>query len=462
MFGTSITLGALFSQAQHELFLFAAFFFLLGAADEWAMDALYFFLRVTGRGRTRRIDEAELSDQRLRGPAVVFIPAWCEERVIEATLRHATSAWQHEELRILVGCYVNDPATLASVQQVAREDQRVQAVVHSISGPTDKADCLNRLYRALCEMETREGWSARMVVMHDAEDCVDPYALSLLDRAIDSAEFVQLPVMALPNSASPLIAGHYSDEFAEAHAKTMVVRSHFGRGVPGAGVGCAIARDVLTILADAQGGRPFAAGSLTEDYELGLNIAALGGRSIFMRARTKHGRLIATRAYFPSRIDAAVRQKTRWIHGVSLQSWDRLGWRGGIFGAWMCLRDRRGPFAAMLLAVAYGLILLSALGFLARLAGVYDPPPLDPMVATLLTVALAALLWRLLLRVLFTTREYGWRQGLLAILRTPVSNIIAIMAGRRAIAAYVRSLNGEAPRWDKTEHTDHPALSHPA
>jgi adsorption protein B len=32
------------------------------------------------------------------------------------------------------------------------------------------------------------------------------------------------------------------------------------------------------------------------------------------------------------------------------------------------------------------------------------------------------------------------------------------MAGRRALVAYVRTLNGREPPWDKTEHVAHPAL----
>ena len=65
--------------------------------------------------------------------------------------------------------------------------------------------------------------------------------------------------------------------------------------------------------------------------------------------------------------------------------------------------------------------------------------------------------WRALVRAAFTAREFGWREGLLAILRIPVSNVIAIMAGRRAIIAYIATLRGGEVRWDKTEHVHHPA-----
>ncbi len=63
----------------------------------------------------------------------------------------------------------------------------------------------------------------------------------------------------------------------------------------------------------------------------------------------------------------------------------------------------------------------------------------------------------MLFRFAFTTREYGVAEGLRAILRIPISNLIAIIAGRRALFAYLHTLNGVAVRWDKTEHSDHPA-----
>jgi adsorption protein B len=48
-----------------------------------------------------------------------------------------------------------------------------------------------------------------------------------------------------------------------------------------------------------------------------------------------------------------------------------------------------------------------------------------------------------------------------AILRLPHANLIAIMAGRRALVAYARSLLGGRVRWDKTPHLAHPAQPGP-
>ena len=456
----SFTIAEWLVLVQHELLLFAAAFFLLGLVDELALDCTYFWYRITGRIRTRQLREGGCNSiSSLAGRAAVFIPTWQEADVIGPTLAHMLGAWPQEELTVYVGCYRNDEATMASVLAAVRGDRRVRLVIHGADGPTSKADCLNRLYAALVEDEKRSGIAARMVILHDAEDMVDPAALPLLDRALWHAHFVQLPVLALPQPNSPWIGSHYSDEFAESHAKVLVVRDALGAAIPGAGVGCAVARGSLAALAREEGGQPFAAESLTEDYELGLRIAQAGGKGRFLRVRDADGRLIATRAFFPSRIDAAIRQKTRWMHGIALQGWDRLGWGRTPVDLWMLFRDRRGPVAAILLVVAYALVGLVTLNLGLQMLNIVEPPPLSPLLLMLLAINFAGLLLRLCLRACFTAREYGWRQGLLAIPRTLVSNIVAVMAGRRALSAYIGTLRGAPLMWDKTEHREHPALS---
>lgn len=451
--------GQWFVLARHELILFAASFFMLGAIDEIAVDGAYVWLRLTGRVKTRRIANSDYVGRPLAGRCAIFIPAWQESAVIAATIAHARAMWPQTDVRFYIGCYENDEATCAAAKAGALGDPRVRIVRHSVGGPTCKADCLNRLYHALCADEARDGMRARMVVLHDAEDMVDPAALALLDEAMDTAEFVQLPVMALPAPGSPFVSGHYTDEFAESHAKAMVMRSALGQGIPGAGVGCAVARPVLAALDRRRSGAgPFAAGALTEDYELGLEIARMGGRTRFLRVRTICGRLVATRAYFPTRIASAIRQKARWIHGIAFQSWDRRGWQGSVGALWMQLRDRRGPLAALLLALAYLLLVLGALEMILSHLGLITLPPLPPAITTLLWLNLAALVWRLAFRALFTAREFGPWQGLLSVPRVVVSNTVAIVAARRALTAYIAALRGAPAAWDKTEHTVHPVL----
>ncbi len=124
----------------------------------------------------------------------------------------------------------------------------------------------------------------------------------------------------------------------------------------------------------------------------------------------------------------------------------------------MALRDRRGLLTAVVLAAAYLLIVIEATLGIARLAGWENRHHLSPLLATMLTMSFVAFIWRALWRFGFTANEYGLVEGVLAVLRIPVANVIAIMAGRRALVAYVRSLVGAAPAWDKTAHSLHPAL----
>ncbi len=446
---------------EYELLLFAAFWFVIGIFDELAVDLVYFWHRIFRHKRTNRLAQ-EVAHRPLIGRSAVFIPAWQEAGVIGATLAHALKVWQQEELRIYVGCYRNDAATLIAAMAGAGADPRVRLVVHDADGPTTKADCLNRLYQALRDDEARCGMRARSVILHDSEDMVHPAALALIDLALSDADFVQLPVRPEPQRGARWIAGHYLDEFTEAHAKAMVVRDLLGAALPAAGVGCAFTRSILDKLAglraDAAVPGPFEADCLTEDYELGLLVTRCGGRSRFLRLRDTDGSLVATRSYFPATLDASVRQKTRWIHGIAFQGWERLGWWGKPVDIWMSLRDRRGPLVALVLAVAYFLLLLAPLLALADHYQLVGPRKESALLDVMIAICFLGLGWRAVMRFAFTKREYGWAEGLRAVVRIPIANVIAIMSGRRAFVAYLRSMTGRAPVWDKTVHHDHPAL----
>jgi bacteriophage N4 adsorption protein B len=438
------------------------FFFLIGAADDLAVDGVWLWLKATGQAVTPRRSRGLLQHRPLHGPVAVLIPAWREAAVIGDTITHLLTSWPQADLRLYVGCYRNDPATLAAGMAAARGDARLRLVIHDRDGPSTKADCLNRLYLALATDEARSGRRFASVVFHDAEDMVDPAALGLLDETIaGGADFVQLPVEPLVQRHggwwARQLGSHYCEEFAEAHGKGLVVRDWFGAGLPGAGVGCAVGRGALDRLAESRpDGLPFASDSLTEDYELGLAIAATGGRCRFVRARGEDGRLIATRAFFPDRFDTVVRQKSRWVLGIALQGWDRVGWSGGMIERWMRARDRRGPLTALVLLVGYLLVLLTALGGVAVATGLSDPVRLTPLLKGLLIINALAFGWRIAMRFAFAAREYGAGQGALAVLRLPLANVIAIIAGRRAVFAYARTLGGRAAAWDKTDHQVHP------
>jgi adsorption protein B len=242
---------------------------------------------------------------------------------------------------------------------------------------------------------------------------------------------------------------------AEAHAKTLVVRQTLGAGLPLAGVGCAVRRDVLGIIAARRGGVPFDATSLTEDYELGLTIGAMGGKVCLARVpEAPGGPPVAVRAWFPDSFDAAVRQKARWLTGIALAGWDRTGWRAtlNLGDHWMRMRDRRATLALPVLAIAWATLLLWGLSALLHLAAGTSAAALAPAVVALLWINFALLGWRLLVRAAFVQRAYGWQEALWSAPRMLVGNVIALFAARRAIGLYGRMLLGAAPHWDKTEH----------
>jgi adsorption protein B len=435
---------------MREAALFAASGFLILGVGDLVVDALWLRLALASRRRPRRT-LGDLAPPARPGLLAVFVPAWDEQAVIGDMLRTALAAWGAGDYRIYVGCYPNDPGTHAAVGAI--RDPRVRAVVGSVAGPTTKADCLNRLWEALLADEARDGLRAKAVILHDAEDLVHARELALFDSVIESFDFVQLPVLPLIHPRSKWIGGHYADEFAESHGKEMPVRQWLGAGLPSAGVGCAFGRDMLGRLARGAGGTPFDAASLTEDYELGLRVKEHGGRSAFLRIAPAPGEPpIATREYFPGTLAASAAQKSRWMAGIALSGWDRLGWRGGVAERWMRLRDRQSLLAALFLFSGYSALALWISLVPARLIAGMETPPVPPLLALLVQLNLAMLAWRMAIRAAFTAHAYGWREGLRAVPRSAVGNLVAMLAAIGALSRYRTQRRTGRMHWDKTAH----------
>ncbi len=441
--------------------LFAAAGLLIGGLDDLIVDLCFIVRRMMGRqGGTRPLDT--LRSPIRPGPFAVFVAAWDEQAVIGGMLSAAVARLDHADYRLYVGVYPNDPATIAAARAVAATDRRIRVIVGTKHGPTTKADCLNTLWVAMCDDDRREGRSTKAVVLHDAEDVVHPAELSVFGALIDTCAVIQLPVLPLVRRGS-LVSGHYADEFAYAHSVQQPVRAMLGAAMPLAGTGCAITTTMLAGIAAERGGAPFDESSLTEDYELGLHIAARGGISRFVRiSDPRDGSLVAVRAYFPDTIPAATRQKARWMTGIALAGWDRTGWGEprALADHWMRMRDRRAPVSVLVLAVAYLAVLLWPLA--AGLRWVRGMPAADDRLADWLLIATSLLLaWRLAMRVACTGRAYGWREACWSLPRFFVGNLVSLIAAPRALHRYIRLLNGEALVWDKTPHV-FPDLADPA
>lgn len=435
--------------ALAESLLLIALIVATNGIDDLAVDLLWLVMPAAARAGRPPIGQANG-----RQPVfAIFIPAWDESAVIGAMLRRLLAGLDWPDVRVYVGLYPNDPAGIAAV--LAINDPRLQPVIGTRPGPTTKADCLNGLWRAMLLDEAACGRLVDGVVLHDAEDAVHPDELRVFSRHLAGKAMVQLPVLPLPDAASPLISGHYMDEFAESHAKDLLVRQWLGAGLPSAGVGVAFCRQMLGRVAAARGGETFDADSLTEDYELGQRLHALGGRGVLVW-QWAAGRPVATAEHFPADFASAVRQKSRWLVGISLAGWDRLGWQGGPMQRWMLLRDRKAPLMALVTVAAYALALALALATLLRMlwpAAARLPVVAQGPLLWLLWINWLLLVWRLVLRVCFTWRLHGPIEALLAMPRAAVGNFINAAAAVHAVQRYRAALRaGRPPIWDKTRH----------
>jgi adsorption protein B len=445
-------------ECARELALFAAAGFLIGGLDDLVIDLIWLARRLWRRlaiySRHARANAASLMPPANPGRLAIFVAAWRESGVIGAMVETALARLHHPDWRLYIGCYPNDPDTVSAIERTARGDPHVRIVVGDEPGPTTKAGCLNWIWQAMLADEAETGVPVKAVVLHDAEDIVHADELTVYDALIERFALVQIPVHAVPVRGfgrwAELVSGHYCGEFAEAHGKQVVVREAVGAAVPSAGVGCAIGRNWLERIAE-RGRGPFDPDSLTEDYELGLRIGAMGGRGAFVRlpAGDKAG-LVAVHACFPHSLMASVRQKSRWITGISLAGWDRLGWQGGLAERWMRLRDRRALLAALVLAAAYAALPVWGV---ASAASWFAGQPVDVTIPPPLVIANLALLgWRVAMRMAITARAYGWRMALLTPVHLVIGNVVAMMAAWRALGLYAGLVRHGLLRWDKTAH----------
>ncbi len=456
-----------------ELILFAAIGILIFSIDDVLIDIAWF----AGFGRAKTQQYIPLkTPEHVGAHYAIMIPAWQEANVLESTVTRMLALWGRDAIpyHIYLGCYPNDPLTIFAASRLANMDDRVRVVIHPDPGHSTKADCLNMIWNEILAQERRDGRRISGIILQDAEDVVHAHALSLMVDQSNDYDLVQLPVQPILDVNSRMISAHYADEFAEMHGKDLRVRQALGAVVPAAGVGFLLTRAMIDRVIAAQG-MMFSKDSLTEDYELAYRVASCGGRIGFCARQDRHGAMIATACSYPNDLWQSVRQKARWINGIALGGWDRLGWpvqQGGqsfmqtCIASWMLWRDRRVVLNAIIIFAAYASVLLMALGGV--LAWMF-PLSIDglssstPFIGTATTIILwfnaALLVWRLLVRAGMTTLTYGWRAGFWAIPRAIVSNFILILSVRRAVSNYGKHSNGVLPLWEKTHHTALPVLN---
>jgi adsorption protein B len=378
----------------------------------------------------------------------IFVPLWHEHQVIGRRLEHNLAAIRYPDYHFFAGCYPNDVETQEAVRSVAARFPQVHLALCPHPGPTSKADCLNWIYQHLMLLEENSGELFDIVMIHDAEDLIHPEELRWINYYAARYDFVQTPVLALPTPLREWTHGVYCDEFAENHTRDMTVRAALGGLVPSSGVGTGYRRDALERLARASSNRLFEPEALTEDYENGLRMFRLGCSQAFVPIShsSNGGRdFVATRELFPSTWNSAMRQRTRWVTGIALQGWQRLGWSGKPMEVYWLWRDRKGLIANPLslasnFVFAYGL----ATAMWTRVS---------PAQARLAVLTLALQIIRIGVRMLCVGRIYGSIFALGVPFRAVYANALNTASTAQAVARYAWARwRGQPLKWLKTEH----------
>ncbi|MDQ6881826.1 MAG: glycosyl transferase family protein [Pseudomonadota bacterium] len=451
----------------------------VSSLDDLFIDIWYWGRRLFRSVTSQRRNYSKLTAAQLleRGeqPLAIMVPAWQEHDVIAAMVRNMVEVLDYQNYMVFIGTYVNDPATIEEVERMKKRYPHVRRVEVPHPGPTSKADCLNFVVEDIFSHELETGVEFAGVVLHDSEDVLHPMELKFFNYLLPRKDMIQLPVASLERGLTEWVAGTYMDEFAESHGKEMPVRESVAGTVPSAGVGTCFSRRALAALVGATGNHPFNTSSLTEDYDVGMRLQALGMQSIFgifpvtyrVRRRAWSGAEhdhelkapLSVREYFPDSFRAAYRQKSRWVLGIGLQGWHQIPWAGRSAAArYFLLHDRKGVVTAFISIVAYALLLQFVALDIGAGAHWWRATP-----STLFTPdsAWIALLWvnagffgvRASHRFYFTARLYGWRHGLLSLPRMVIGNFVNCMAVARAWRLYIASVvSGRKLAWDKTAH----------
>jgi bacteriophage N4 adsorption protein B len=461
------------------LLMVVGFIFLISGLDDLFIDICY-VLRSVYRKIAVLPKHKSLTEEQLQNhpekPIAIMLPAWDESSVIRPMLENTLRTLNYNQYVIFVGTYPNDKATHKEVDTVQENSNKVHRIVTPHDGPTNKADCLNWIYQGIKRYEKEHHIQFEIFVMQDCEDVIHPLCYKLFNYLIPRKDMIQLPVLSLQRKWYEFTGAHYLDEFSQLHYKDMVVREYLNRSIPAAGVGCAFSRNAFKVVAQHNNNQVFSIDSLTEDYDFGFRLKQYGLKQAFVRLfmpRTithfnkKTGQqstktikeLVCIREFFPSHFNAAVRQKSRWVLGITLQGWEHLGWFGNIATRYMLFRDRKSIITNLANITGYLLVLIIlGIWFILWLdQDAYRYPSLLEKGSTLWYLVIAnafLLIIRIAQRAYCVYQLYDYKQALLSIPRMVWGNLINFLATYRAIRLYTRYLvTGKLIAWDKTAHS---------
>lgn len=401
----------------------------------------------------------------------VMVPAWNEGEVVASMVDNIIKRVEYDNYSIFVGTYPNDPATQGCVDRLAKDFPQIIKVVTARPGPTTKADCLHNVLAAIRSYEETNSINYDIILMHDAEDWVHPQEFLLHNYLIPQIDVVQIPILPFPSPWHRWVHWIYADEFSENHMKDVPVREKISGFVPYAGTGTGFSRKVIEYLSDEHGGHVFNESSMTEDYSMSKKIREAGLKSVFVnvvlgdddspwwKPLCNRPMFISNWSYFPMDWTRSVRQKSRWIIGISLQEWEQTGWQGNWLMKENFLKDRKVFIAAFASFLGYIILIYNifyVFGYLGWVPFKLLPTFVagDPL-ANLVSFCTFFMVLRISQRIVWVGLTYGLSAGLMAVPRLIVSNILNGIASMRALRVFADSRSGKAAvRWDNTTHLE--------
>lgn len=454
----------------------AAIGFLINGLDDLFFDCQF----LVYLWRNRKKPHVTLQQLRLVPEQwiALLVPAWQEGGVVNKMAEYASRVVAYEKYDIFIGVYPNDPETNKCVDEICAQNSRIHKVLVPHDGPSSKADCLNWIYRAARLNEIPGTKEYKILAIHDAEDVIHPLVLKVYNHFIPQRyDMGQVPVFALELPVLKYWTGNsYIDDFAELHTKDLFAREIIGGVVPSAGVGTAFSRGTLEKLAAGNNGDPFFIGNLTEDYEVGIRVKRAGLRAglisvpvdRIVRRKRRDGTLgppetisevVAVRESFPLTFRTAVRQRSRWILGISFQTWEQAGWSGNLPMRYTLARDRRAPLTHLINMIGYvvlAYVILQWLFLQTPWAREFYIRPLfntDSLIWKIIIIDSLLLVYRAVHKIISVQSIYNFKQASFSILRVVVGNVINFVATMRATKMYLAHKLFRKPIvWLKTAH----------
>lgn len=460
--------------------LVIASFYILTGFDDFIWDIVTLIKACKYKNVDLDIKELDSVPPKL---IAVLIAAWHEENVLERVIDNiiVSQIYPKTMYHIFLGLYPNDIETVEVAKMLEKKYPNIHCVINYKDGPTTKAQNLNYVIKQIKEFEKDNNYRFALFTVHDSEDVVHPYELRVTNYLIDKYPALQFPVFPLIKKPKlskffkNITTNTYADEFAENHFIAMVNRHRSGAFVPSAGTGFSLSRETIESLGDSV----LPEDNLTEDYKLSLTLYKHGLQMYYVMERIKRvnweGEIkwdyIATRSIFPNTFKAAVKQKTRWILGITMQSFQAKNLFNKdmpLIGRYSLYKDQKAKFINLFSGIGYPILIYFIISLFVPMTPIY---PIYSFSWFLILFVTLMMLNRQLLRAISLYNVYGFKSVFYGVLFPPLvpirivwGNIINFTATVRAHIQYLKKdikenqLKVQEDKeekifaWAKTEH----------